>query len=192
MAIRITYNSVNIDVLLDKEALVPKHVQDRSQNRAASGKIETINRHGIQEMVFAAILTEAVERDLWGWWAWARQGRAWAFALDSSKTGDTTLDGAANSGQKNVPLTSTAGFSAGDVCFIRAEDADDEFELIEIGSVDTGVKIVAEDNLVYSYSSGDTFRHRYYWPEVIATDDEFEPKKEGSIYRYTFRFAEKI
>ena len=192
MAIRITFDSNIIDLEIDSEALATRHSQERNQNRSASGKIEQINRYGIQEMAFAAILSEAVYRQLWAWWAWARQGEIWSFALDSDAGASTTLDDAAASGQKNVPLTSTTGFSAGDICLIRAEDEDDEFELVVIDSVDPGVKIVAESNLIFSYSADDTFRHRDYWPAVISLDTEFNPKKEGSIYRHTFRFIEAL
>jgi len=192
MAIRITYDSKTIDLLVGPAGIRPAFKQQRSQNRSASGKTETISLHGIQEMAFEAYFDEDTYYDLIGWWSWARQGKLWAFALASANVGDTTLDGAANSGQAVVPLTATAAFAVDDVCFVRAEDSDDEFEIVEIGSISAGVSITAKQNLKFSYTSGDTFRHKDYWPEVVSLDDEFDPVKRGAYYKHTFKFAENL
>ena len=192
MAIRITYNSINIDLEIDEESLIVNHIQKRNQNRSASGKIETINIHGIQEMSFAAIFSEAVYQTLWGWWSWARQGKIWSFSFDTSADTNTTLDGGAAAGQKNVPLTATTGFTAADVCLLRAVDNDDEFEAVVIGSVDAGVKIVAVSNLIFTYAAADIFRHWDYWPSVISLDEEFKPLRDNDIYRKTFKFIEAL
>lgn len=193
MAIRITYDSKTIDLLIGPQGL--NHVppkQERNQNRSGSGKIETINFFGIQELELDVYFTEAIFRDLWAWWSWARQGKVWAFALDSDAGAATTLDAAAASGQKVVPLTATAGFAADGVCLLRADDSDDEFEIVVIDSVSAGDSITAVENLKYSYASGDIFRHWDYWPEVISLDTEFDPKKSGAYYSHTFRFAESL
>ena len=192
MAIRITYNSINIDLEIDEESLIINHIQKRNQNRSASGKIETINIYGIQEMSFAAIFSEAVYQTLWGWWSWARQGKTWSFAFDTAAKANTTLDGGAAAGQKNVPLTTTTGLTAADVCLIRAVDNDDEFEAVVIGSVDPGVKIVAVSNLIFTYAASDIFRHWDYWPSVISLDEEFKPLRDNDIYRKTFKFIEAL
>lgn len=189
---RITFNSTNVDILIDNESLRTKYVQTRSQNRSGSGKIETINQYGIQEMEFAGILTESVYRQLIAWWSWARQGKVWAFAFDSGNTGNTTLDAAAAAAQKVIPVAATAAFAVGDYCLIRAEDSDDEYEIVEIASISAGVSITAVDNLIFSYASSDILRHWDYWPEVISLDDEFRPPKEGSNYRHLFKFIEKL
>lgn len=192
MAIRITYDSKTVDLLVAEEGLQPNYKQQRNQNRSASGKIETINLYGIAEVRFDAYFDVDTYHALLAWWSWARQGKSWSFALDSDAAADTDLDAAAAAGQKNVPLTSTTGFSAGDICLIRAEDDDDEYEIVEISSVDAGVKIVAVENLKFSYASGDTFRHIDYWPDVVSLDEEFNPKKRGATYKHTFRFAENL
>ena len=189
---RISFNNVNVDVLIDEDSLQPEYIQERSQKRSGSGKIQTISQYGIQEMSFAAVLTEALYRQLIAWWAWARQGKVWAFAFDSTKTGNTTLDDAAAAAQKVVPLTGTGDFAVGDYCLIRAADNDDEFEIVEIDSISAGVSVTAVDNLVYSYTSGDVFRHWDYWPEVISLEDKFGPIRKGGTYRHVFRFAEKL
>ena len=189
---RIIFNNTNVDVLIDEDSLQTEYNQERSQKRSTSGKIQTINQHGIQEMRFSAVLTEALYRQLIAWWAWARQGKVWAFTMDSTKTGNTTLDDAAAAAQKVIPLTGTGDFSVGDYCLIRADDNDDEFEIVEIASISAGVSVTAVDNLVYSYTSGDIFRHWEYWPDVISLDDKFNPPKKGSTYRHVFKFAEKL
>jgi len=189
---RIIFNNTNVDVLIDEDSLQTEYNQERSQKRSTSGKIQTINQHGIQEMRFSAVLTEALYRRLIAWWAWARQGKVWAFAFDSTKTGNTTLDDPAAAGQKVIPLTGTGDFSAEDYCLIRAADNDDEFEVVEIASISAGVSVTAVDNLVYSYTSGDIFRHWEYWPEVVSLEDKFGPLKKDGTYRHVFRFAEKL
>lgn len=192
MAIRIIFDGNNIDLNIGSMALQPSHFQQYSQNRSGSGKIEQINEYGIEIMSFDALFQIAVERQLQAWWAWARQGKTWSFNMDSDNVGNTTLDGAAAAGQKNVPLTATAAFAGSDECLLRAEDNDDEFEIVIIDSVDAGVKVVATDNLIYSYTSGDTFRHREYWPAVKTLDKDFKPPKDGSWYSWTFNFAEAL
>lgn len=192
MTIRITYNSNNIDLKTGNEGLQTEHSQKYSQNRSGSGKIEHINQYGIQTMSFDAYFQAAVERQLQAWWAWARQGKAWSFAMDSAKTGNTTLDAAAAAGQKVIPVTATAGFSAGDECLIRAEDSDNEFEIVIIASISAGMSITATDNLIFSYTSSDIFRHREYWPSLIILDKKFQPEKTGTWYGWKFKFAEVL
>jgi len=192
MSIRITFDTKTIDLLLGDDGLLINYTQEREQERSGSGKTETINLYGIQEMAFEAYFTESIYRDLIAWWSWARQGKSWAFAKKSGDVGNTTLDDTAAAGQKNVPLTDTAAFSAGDVCLLRAVDNDDEYEIVVIGSVDAGVKIVAVDNLKFSYTANDIFRHKDYWPDVVSLDAEFNPKRNGDYYKHIFKFAENL
>jgi len=192
MAIRITYDSNNIDLNIAEKSLQVEHVQKYTQNISGSGKTEQINQYGMYVISFDAYFQASVERQLQAWWSWARQGKSFSFAMDSGNTGNTSLDASAAAGQKNIPLTSTTGFSAGDECLIQAKDLDDEFEIIIIDSVDAGVKVVATDNLIYSYSSADTFRHREYWPTLKTLDKKFKPDRNGSWYRWEFNFAEEL
>jgi len=198
MAPRITYNSVNIDLVQGKTRFQHIPMQERNQNNSASGKIETINQYGRFEYEFDSYFSQSVYYDLWAWWSWARQGKAWSFALDSANVGNTTLDAGAAAAQKDVPLTATAAFSAGDICLIRADDNDDEFELVEIDSVDAGVKIVTVDNLLYTYASGDIFTHKDYFASVLTTEKNFRPTLTGiadttdRYYKHTFKFVENL
>lgn len=195
---RITYNSVNIDLVMGKNGLrhIPK--QKRYVNNSSSGKIETINMFGRWEYSFDCYFSQAVYYTLWAWWSWARQGKIWSFALDSANTGDTTLDGSAASGQKVIPLSGTAAFSVGDICLVKAVDADDEFELVEIDSISAGVSITTVSNLVYSYASSDVFRHKDYFPSVKSLNDSWLPEYTGvkdvtkKYYRHTFQFVEAL
>ena len=190
---RITYNGNNVDINVRVDGLDFQLIQERSQHRSGSGKTETINQYGIQEISVRAIFAESVYRQLFGWWAWARQGQEFAFTMDSNKTGNTTLDAAAAAAQKVIPLTGTGDFSVGDYCLIRADDNDDEFEIIEIASISVGVSVTSVDNLINSYTSGDVFRHWRYWPDVVSLDKAFSPRfLSPDYYEHTFKFAEKI
>ena len=193
---RITYNGNNCDIKVRRDGFKFSHIQKLNQLRSSSGKIQTINQHGIDEIEITAIFSSAVYRQLFGWWAWARQGKEFSFTMDTTKTGNTTLDDSAAAAQTTIPLTGTGDFSAGDICLIRAADNDDEFEVIVIDSVSAGVSVTAVSNLVYSYTSGDIFRHMDYWPDVISLDDTFNPKllslAGSGLYEHTFKFEEKL
>jgi hypothetical protein len=192
MAIRITFNSVNIDLKVGQRGLEPTLRQFKRSDRSSTGKTQTINSYGIQEVEFQAIFSESVYYSLWAWWSWVRQGKGWAFTFDSDKIGNTTLDDAAPSGQKVIPLTATGAFSIDDICLSKAVDADDEFELVKIASIVSGVSITAVSNLVYSYNSGDVFRHKDYWPNVIYDGNAFNPIRDGEDYHWTFKFFESL
>jgi len=187
---RITYNSVNIDLNIGPAALDRRWIQKRFDTQALNGKMRFTSLGGYELMEFESYFDADVYRELMAWWAWARHGREWAFAMDSAAAASTTLDGTASSGQKVIPVTSTSGFSVGDFCLIRATDNDDEFEMIEINSISAGVSVTAVENLIYSYSADDFFRHWDYWPAVVTQDDEFHPDRSGSIYKNTFKFIE--
>lgn len=198
MAPRITYNSINIDLVTGKTGLSIIPTQERMENNSASGKIETINLYGRFTYEFDSYFARSVYYDLWAWWSWARQGKTWSFALDSADVGSTTLDGAAAAAQKTIPLTATAAFSVGDICLIRAADADDEFELIEIDTINAGVSVDAVENLNYTYASGDTFTHKDYFASVVTTERNFRPQYTGvkdatsRYYKHTFKFVENL
>lgn len=192
MAIRITFNSVNIDLKVGRGGIETNLRQFRRQDRSSTGKTQTINQYGIQEVSVETCFEDPVYYSLWAWWAWARQGKPFAFAYDSDKIGNTTLDDAAPSGQKVIPLNSTSDFSEDDIGFIKAVDVDDEFEIVEIDSIIAGVSVTAKSNLVYSYASIDVFRHKEYWPNVISLDDYFNPVRDGEDWIWTFKFAEDL
>lgn len=190
MSIQIVYDSKTIDLLLGSDGLLTNYTQERRQARSGSGKIETINIHGIQEMAFQAQFTEAIYRDLVAWWSWARQGKAWAFAKDSGNTLNTTLSGAAAAGQAVISVNSTSTLANSDFCLVRALDNDDEYELIAVQSFVANTSITATANLKWSYSTDDLLRHLDYWPSVVSLDEDFNPKRDGDYYKHLFKFVE--
>jgi hypothetical protein len=191
MSARITYNSINIDIEIGPRSIQPSMTAKINQNRALSGKTESLFFHGIEELSFDAYFSQATYRKLIAWWSWARQGKAWSFTMDSANIANTTLDGSAASGQKTIPLTATTALSEGDECLIKAAD-DDEYEIVIIGSVSSGVSVTAVSNLNFTYASGDIFKHFEYYPSMISTDTEFNPAKNGGYYTWTFRFVENL
>ena len=189
MTIRITYDSINLDLLIGPKGLAQDFKQERSQNNSGSGRIEQINQYNRKEMVLDAYLTVATYYEALAWWSWARQGQAFSLAMDSANTFNSTLDAAAAAGQKVVPLTATSGLAADDVCLIETA-ATDQFEIVEIASISAGVSITAKANLKQPYVSGATFRHFEYYPNLISMDKNFKPVKSGKYYRHSFKIAE--
>jgi hypothetical protein len=191
MTIRITWNANNIDLLVGEDGLELSYITEREQARSSSGTIETISHYSIIEGFFSAYFTEAVYLELLGWWSWASQGFPFSFAIDTGNAANTTLDGAAAGGQKVIPLASTTGFSAGDVCLIRSSTRFN-FEGVTIDSVSAGTSVTTVENIQHDYASGDIFRHLEYLPSVLILDNEFKPKKNGLYYKHTFHFIEEV
>jgi len=190
MTIRITYDSINIDISYTSPAgLKLNWKQEYNQNKSGSGKIEQINQYGIQEMSIDLYLDESTYYDMIAFWSWARQGKPFSLAMDSTKTFSSTLDDAAAAGQKVIPLTVTEGLTVGDICVIET-DADNQFEIVEIASISAGVSVTIVDNLKQAYALGDKLRHFEYYPDLISLDKNFNPPKLGKYYRHTFKFAE--
>ena len=196
---RITYNSINIDLIRGEKGLNPTEVQNANQNTSSSGKVETINNYAMFELTFDVYFSVAKYYDLLAWWSWASQGQEFSFTTDNTLTAATTLDGAANAAQKVIPLTSTTGFVSGQFCMIRNVN-DLNFEVIEIDSVSAGVSVTAVNNLIYSYLSGDTFRQIEYYPSLLVDSKDFEPDRTSMgwdltndrYYKYTFEFKEAL
>jgi len=189
---RITYNSINIDVEVGQGSLKSISQQVFNQNRSGSGKIETISQYGIEVLTFDAYFDFDTYRALYGWWwTWARDGQKWSFAMDSSNTVDTTLDAAAASAQKVIPLTTTTGLTAGDYAIIKTA-ANDSRELVEIDTISAGISVTAVDNLVGSYASGDSLTHFEYYPSCINTKTDFDVVQAGTTYSYQFEFVEAL
>ena len=197
MTHRLTYNSVNIDGLtLLPPGPRPQYTHIAKTNRASSGKVETISQYGLINIEFEAYFSITTYHALTAFFSWARQGKVCSFALDSADISNTTLDGAAAAAQKTIPLTATTSLTAGDYCLIKSID-DDEYEVVEIDSVSAGVSVTAVSNLIYTYASGDIFRHLDYYPSLIYTGGKFDPVRTGTTdtssdfyYRFSFAFEE--
>jgi len=137
-------------------------------------------------------LLRAQYNAFYAWWAYARQKENFSFAVDENKTANTTLDDAAAAGQKTIPLTTTADFTAGDYALIKQASGDD-FEIVEIASIDAGVSVTAEDNLKYSYIFDDIFRHQLYWPDVILKENSLDmPIQDRPRFDLSWTMIEQI
>lgn len=198
MTPRITYNSIDIDLIQGRNGIQPIHRQSRNENVSGSGKTETINLYGSQEISYDAYFSRAKARDLMAFWSWSRQGKAFSFAADNTKTGSTIIVAASASGTTSISLGTSGAFTTGDICLLRAEDSDDEFEIITINST-TATSIGTSTTLKYSYNIGDLLRHWEYWPVMLNLDEEFSPRRVGQIstsvdryYHHTFRFKEDL
>ena len=193
----IVQSPITIDLELTLPGINKNFMHESSVDRSYSGKVQIINQYGIQEMSFGSMFSMATYYKLLAWWSWARQGKLWAFTMDSTKTGNTTLDGGAASGQKVIPVTSTTAFLATDVCLLKKEDSDDAYEVIVIASVSAGVSVTAVDNLKFNYTASDSLKHLDYWPEVV-TLNKFAPTRTGAVnttdkyWRNTFKFTEAL
>ena len=215
MSIQFTYDSKTVDLLIDNDALLTNYLHKRQQHRSGSGKIETVNQYGIQEISFAGIFDEDTYEDLLAWWSYVRQGASWAFAFDSDNAAATTLSAAAASGQTTLEVNDNTGFKSGNIILVKSV-LDDKFEIAVLETIggggqfyivdesgnfivdDDGTFLVSEGesdeleasgNLKFSYVAGDIVQHYDYWPEVICIDNHFEPKRENNYYKHIFKFV---
>lgn len=199
MTARIIYDGNTIDFLIAESGPIPASDHNSNVNRSSSGKVETISTYGIQKLTIPALFSQTVFNQLWTWWwSWARFGNEFAFAIDNTKTVNTTLDGAAAADQAVIPLTATTGLTAGDHCAIVAADNQSR-EAIEILSISAGVSVTATANLVNAFASGDAFHHLEYYPILVKGFNAFTPQRTGIInpdddcfYKFNFVFEESL
>lgn len=200
MVARITWNSNTVDIRLNDKGAVPSKGRKEKVNEAFSGKIETVTFFKRDKIRCRGYFSEDTYLYyLLSWWAWASSNKTMSFAADADYVASTTLDDAANSGQKVIPLTDTSNLSVGDKCFIKSADSLHEFEGVKIASINAGVSITAVNDLINSYSSGDSFRHVEYWPSLRCTNKNFKPERtnidgtDNDFYFYfDFEFEELL
>lgn len=195
MGARITYDSKNIDFPAadDITLLQPSRNQEREENESASGKMEFINFYAVDdiELRIDDLSTDSFKDSLDAFWSWARQGKEFAFAYDTADMINTTLDGAAVSGQKIIPLTSTSGIVAGQKYLIRAIATGYE-EIVEIDTINAGVSVVTVENLKFTYASGDLFRSRFYWPSLVCLDTKYPIDWKIINFDFKLKMREKL
>jgi len=203
MTARISYMTTGTAVNINVDAVYPgpvtKHVHSRNQNVSGSGKTETINLYGAEEIAVECQFTPANYHSLYGWWSWARQGKHFSFALNSNNSAKTTLDSSATAGDTVIPLTATTGIDVGDVMLLRNATNDDEFEIITATSIKPSTSIKISSALIFSYPTSSLCRHKDYWPEALSVDESFMPSRTGipstnsdAYYRNTFSFRENL
>ena len=165
-----------------------KLMQERNDNYSSAREHEAIVfEEWVEIKVVLEKLTRAQYNAMYAWWAYARQGQNFSFAMDSTKTGNTTLDDTAAAGQKVVPLTGTGDFTVGDYALIKQASGDD-FEVVQIASISAGISVTLENNLEYSYAANDIFRHQLYWPDVTLENDSLDLPMQGPP-RYDISFT---
>jgi len=189
---RIIYDSNNIDVLIDDASLQVTPTAEGSANRSSSGKIETVNLYQLDSYRFQGICKADEERKLYTFFhSWYCLGKSWSFAMDKGRTASTTLDGSAAADQQTVPLTATTGIKAGDT-MILTPAAGTHREKIKVGKINTGVSVVAVDDLLFAYASGDACRYHEYFPAVKNLDKKFSVTQDGNYYFFALNFIEAV
>jgi len=185
-------SSHSLTLEIGRTGLRTSYTQERYQNKSASGKIEQINLHGIQEMEIDFYLTTDKYRDAVAWWSWARQGKTFAFANSASNTGATTLASAASPSALSLVVTSAAGFTSSDEVLIRSIATDDVFELVKISAISSST-VTITTALKYAYLAGAIFRHKDYWGSCIMLDTSFNPQQnDAGFYTHRIKFTEAL
>jgi len=160
--------------------------QQANDNFSAAGVHEAIAIREWDEITIEFNnITKTQIYDFYAWWSYARLGNGFSLAIDGDEDETTILDDSAAADQKVIPLTSTTGFAIADYCLIKEANGDD-YEVVQIASIDAGVSITAETNLLNTYASADIFRHINYWPTVIVMDKELAFSTDGPDEFFSF------
>jgi hypothetical protein len=201
MTHRITYSSTHGTKLCDfkvvADTLRPNYFQSRNQNRSASGKTETINVYGIQEVSIDIFMTEVQYRKMIGWWSHARQGQAFTLTLSTADLTNTKVRSQSTDDAKVIYVTSSGNITANNKYLIRAIDNDDEYENVQVSAIASSSsywKLTMSTDISHWYNSSDIFRGWQYWPTLISLDDGFNPMKTpgADLYSATLNLAEDL
>lgn len=190
MTIRFTFSSSTADLKVGRKGISVNDTIEKTTNFSGSGKSQTVNQYAIQEISFDAYFSESIERKLRGWWGYVSRGNSFTFAYDTTKTANTTLNGSVSAGGTTIPLTSISSVTAGYEFLLRTSDNDQNEIVIVDATFASGVTLTSGTQ--FAYSSGDTFRSRYYWPDIKVDMDDFNPTKNGDNFSYTFKFYEAL
>jgi hypothetical protein len=181
---RITWNGNTLDFPGPLTGYASRPIADRTIGRS-NGVLHATNINAsfrrirmVLDRFDSAAFWDALE----GWWAWARQGNVYAFAMDSGDVVDKTMTGSAASGQKDIPFTDTSTIVAGRKYRVRQASGHNE-EIVQVDTITTNVKVSCLANLKYSYVTGDIFRSRDYFPKLVSIDtDPPMDEHEGITY----------
>ena len=192
MTIQLGYDSKTLNVLVDDDGLDPFISKpEKNENRSLGGKIETLTFFDLVVARLAIAVPLSTYYDLVGFWSYVSRGNSFSLAMDTGQVGNTTLDGAAASGQKDIPLTATTAFSQNEYCLIRQAAKNGQYEVVQVGSKDVN-KVVAAANLQFTYASGDTFRHFRYYPSVKLLNEQFNPSFSGDYAFWNLEMIEAL
>lgn len=189
---RITFDGKTIDLLIGDNSLQVIPTAQFTQNQSGAGGFEQINDWQVEKYTFDAVYPSDIWRKMYSFfYGWSSQGKIWSFTMDTKKTVNTTLDGAAAADQKVVPLTATAGIKAGDELILKPA-AGLFREAIQVAKITAGVSITAVDDLFFSYAAGDQCRHKEFFPEVKNTAKQFNYTQAGEVFYSTLEFVEAV
>ena len=166
MAVRITYNSKNVDFTKGaavRDIYYPRQVL---QGVSTARKTETLNVYAdcIVHMAFVNFMTgdatdDTLKRNLYQWKQWAEAGNAWTMAYDSAETVKTTLTATEAIGSTVIDLTSVSGIDVDGLYVIRNSV---NIELVKIVSVGASTVTLTE-GINVAFASGDRFRAEHFW-----------------------------
>lgn len=154
---------------------------------SASGRSSAVFLNAFDEVEIAldSFSDRGFFHALAAWWAWAKLGKPYAFALDQNDAVEKILSGATAAGQKVIPLADTTGIVLGRKYRLRAADGENE-EVLEAASVNAGVSITAAQNLLFAYAAGDAARSLDFHPKVVSLDESF-PAEEKPFLAFTMK-----
>ena len=189
---RIVYDGTNLDFPNPASRPwenKPVAVRSLAISHGKVHSVDLIDQFDRGRLVLENFEDEDFERQLWAWWSWAVRGNVYQVLLDSADAVDTTLDAAAASGQAVIPLTSTVGIVIGTRYKLR-EAIGDEYEMIEVQSINAGIDVTAAANLKYGYVSGDTFVSRDFLPKVVSLDRVKPWRRNLTTFTFDHLFRE--
>jgi len=159
---------------------------DRKSLRSLSmsdGKIHSTNRRLTffeGRMVMQDFDSAGFEAGLVAWWAWAVQGKQYAFARDSGKLYDSTAAAQVSIGDTTVQVASTTGVTVGDwMLLLSAAGLADAHKFLVSALLTTPTRIQFTGYASkYLFPVGAVVRHEHYFPKVVSLDDDY-PVVEG-------------
>jgi hypothetical protein len=142
------------------------------------------------EIEVARFAEESFYNDLRAWWSWARRGKQYAFALDSSEVQDALSSAASVAGGGAIYVSNTSGFVQGKPYVVRRADGMAE-EIIVPTSISTNASLnLAPATLKFDYPAASIVRSPDYFPKVVSLDDELPCAREVTTWTLAHKFRE--
>lgn len=145
----------------------------------------TLNVYDEIDVLIENFVGQDARNAISAWWSWVRNGNAFGFALDSSKTTQTTLTAAAFSGDTYLTVDGVGSIVAGDVLRLRTADRLTD-ELVTVQSVAGSNVYVSE--FWNEYPVGSTVTHFGYYPSLFLEDPQY-PVRDNPFLTWTLRFT---
>lgn len=129
---------------------------------------------------------EDFRNDLEAFFAWSSAGNEFDFAFDNADKIDVTLAAAAIKGATSVTVSSDPGIVVGNFYRLKNEGGGPNVEIIEVSSVASSPVINLVNPTKFAYSIGDFFRSRYFYPNMILSEDVQRFFNQLNITTWTF------